>query len=114
MTGTVCVVGSFMMDLVAYAPRRREPGETLFGTKFSMFVGGKGFNQAVAARRSGAVTTMIGSLGEDTFGREFLSYLAAEGIDAEHVLHASSGPRAGTHVRRRRRPKSGAAHFAVG
>ena len=90
MNASVCVVGSFMMDLVAYAPRRPEPGETLVGTEFSMFVGGKGFNQAVAAARAGAPTTMIGSLGDDTFGREFLSFLAAEGIDSQHILRRSS------------------------
>ena len=54
MRSEVCVVGSFMMDLVVRAPRRPEIGETLSATSFEMFLGGKGFNQAVAAARAGA------------------------------------------------------------
>ena len=84
--GHVCVVGSFMMDLLVRAPRRPDPGETVIGTGFHMFLGGKGFNQAVAAARAGARTTMVGRLGDDDFGREFLDRLAGEGIDARHVV----------------------------
>lgn len=79
-TGT-CVVGSFMMDLIAYAPRRPEPGETLVGTEFLKTPGGKGFNQAVACARSGMPTSMVGRVGEDDFGTEFLNMLRGEGID---------------------------------
>jgi ribokinase len=84
--GHVCVLGSFMMDLVVRAPRRPRPGETVIGTDFQRFLGGKGFNQAVAAARAGARTTMLGRLGADGFGREFLDRLAGEGIDARHVV----------------------------
>ena len=55
------------------------------GTSFEMFLGGKGFNQAVAAARSGARTSMIGRLGDDDFGHRFLASLHKEGIDATHV-----------------------------
>ncbi|MGO1582897.1 MAG: ribokinase [Actinomycetaceae bacterium] len=81
----VCVVASFMYDLVASAPRRPEAGETLVGTGFATYVGGKGFNQAVAAARTGTPTAAVGRLGEDPFGAEFREFLDAEGIDSTHV-----------------------------
>jgi ribokinase len=86
MPGRVVVFGSFMMDLIAYAPRRPLAGETIVGTGFSMLVGGKGFNQAVAARRAGAATAMIGRIGTDAFGDEFIAFLRTEGIDASGVV----------------------------
>lgn len=81
----VCVVGSFMMDLVASAPRRPKSGETVIGSDFATFVGGKGFNQAVAAARAGAETTMLGRLGNDDFGRTFRAAMAEEGVDSSAV-----------------------------
>jgi ribokinase len=74
-----------MMDLVARGPRRPERGETVIGTSFETFLGGKGFNQAVAAARAGASTAMVGRLGDDDFGRQFLAQLAADGIDTSGV-----------------------------
>ncbi|TDE89713.1 ribokinase [Occultella glacieicola] len=84
-----------MYDLVATAPRRPGPGETLIGSQFATFVGGKGFNQAVAAARAGATTAVIGRLGEDLFAAEFREFLGAEGIGATDV---SSDPEHGTGV----------------
>jgi ribokinase len=91
----VCVVGSFMMDLALQAPRRPGAGESVLGTAFEMFLGGKGFNQAVAAARSGASTALVGRVGRDDFGDRFLDCLHREGIDATHV-HVDSD--AGTGV----------------
>ncbi len=54
MTATIVVVGSLNMDLVTRAPRHPQPGETLIGSDFQTFPGGKGANQAVAAARLGA------------------------------------------------------------
>ena len=82
----VCVLGSFMMDLALRAPRRPVAGETVVGTGFAMFLGGKGFNQAVAASRAGARTAMIGRLGVDEFGCRFRERLRAESIDCTHVV----------------------------
>jgi ribokinase len=92
----VCVVGSFMMDLVVRAPRRPQSGETLVGSSFATFLGGKGFNQAVAAARSGAATAMVGALGADDFGAQFRACLDKDGIDASGVVTVASG--AGTGV----------------
>jgi ribokinase len=85
MSGAVCVLGSFMTDLIVNAPRRPLPGETLVGTDFGIYLGGKGFNQAVAAARSGARTAMIGRLGDDDFGDDFREALDHEGIDRVQV-----------------------------
>jgi ribokinase len=82
----VAVVGSLNMDLVFSAPRGPERGETLSGTAFGMFIGGKGANQAVAAARAGAHVEMIGRLGADSFGRDIATALENEGIGLRHVL----------------------------
>ena len=89
--GSVCVLGSFMMDLITRAPRRPVPGETLIGTDFSQHLGGKGLNQAVAAARSGANVRMIGAVGDDEYGAQFLRRLEQEQIDAEQVMTTPRG-----------------------
>lgn len=88
----VVVIGSFMMDLVALTPRIPEDGETVIGTNFGRFPGGKGANQAVAAARLGAPVTMVGKLGDDDFGDEFLHTLNAESIDTTYILRDEHHP----------------------
>lgn len=85
----ILVVGSFMMDLVVRTPRVPENGETIIGTSFNRFPGGKGANQAVAAARLGGAVTMAGKVGSDDFGDEFLSVLASEGINTAYILRDS-------------------------
>ncbi len=75
-----------MYDLVAKAPRRPKTGETLIGNSFGMFFGGKGANQAIAASRLAASVTMVGRLGTDLFGNQFLEKFASEGINTEFVI----------------------------
>jgi ribokinase len=82
----VCVLGSFMKDLVASAERRPMPGETLHGTGFAEFLGGKGVNQAIAAARMGARTAIVGTIGEDRYGEEFLELLESDGVDTAWVV----------------------------
>ncbi|TWD73293.1 ribokinase [Kribbella amoyensis] len=82
----VCVLGSFMKDLVATAERRPLPGETLHGTGFAEFLGGKGVNQAIAAARMGARTAIVGTIGEDRYGEEFLDLLSTDGVDTGWVV----------------------------
>ena len=77
----VLVVGSINMDLVVETDEFPAPGETLLGRRFATYPGGKGANQAVAARRLGAQVAMLGCVGCDAFGRELSDRLAAEGID---------------------------------
>ncbi|GFP27985.1 ribokinase [Candidatus Hakubella thermalkaliphila] len=82
----MAVVGSFVMDLVVHAPRRPEVGETLLGTSFAMYLGGKGINQAVAAARLGATVHMIGRVGNDQFGKSFLRAMEEEGVNGQFVI----------------------------
>ena len=78
------------MDLIATAERMPRPGETVFATGITRVAGGKGLNQAVAARRLGAAPVyMLGSVGEDPFGEELLGFMREEGIGAEGVGRAA-------------------------
>ena len=81
----ICVVGSLNMDLIVRVPRRPAAGETLIGDGFRNGLGGKGLNQAVAARRSGASVAMVGRVGNDAYGAQLLASLVGEDIDAAHV-----------------------------
>ncbi|HEX6819646.1 MAG TPA: ribokinase, partial [Ktedonobacterales bacterium] len=83
--GRVIVLGSLITDLVARAPRLPRPGETVLGEGFATFLGGKGFNQAVAAARQGASVILLGQVGADDYGDAFFPALAEEGIDATFV-----------------------------
>jgi ribokinase len=90
---SILVVGSTMIDLIAYAERLPEAGETLVGTEFRMGFGGKGANQAVAAARFGAQVAMVNTVGEDTYGAETLANFAEQGVDTTYVrrVPGSSG-----------------------
>lgn len=81
----VLVVGSINMDLVVETDTFPRLGETLIGAAFATHPGGKGANQAVAAARLGAMVTMLGRVGADTFGRDLTAGLADEGIDTRWV-----------------------------
>lgn len=83
---SVCVVGSCMVDLVMRLPHRPAPGETLLAESFGVFLGGKGFNQAVAARRMGADVTLIGRVGHDEYAGRFHAALEREGIDSATLI----------------------------
>lgn len=79
------VVGSINVDLVVHADALPRPGETVSGSRFERFFGGKGANQAVAAARAGARVGFAGAVGDDAFGTEALADLAAEDIDVAAV-----------------------------
>lgn len=81
----VVVVGSLNLDLVARTPRLPGPGETVSGTSYDEFPGGKGLNQAVAAARAGAAVAMVGAVGSDHAGALLREVALAEGIDVSHV-----------------------------
>jgi len=87
--GRVFVAGSINMDVVATAGRHPRVGETVAGNAVLYFPGGKGANQAVAAAKLGAPTTLIGRLGKDAFGHELKAFLAAQGIDLSFVQDTS-------------------------
>jgi ribokinase len=87
--GRVFVAGSINMDVVATADRHPGIGETIAGKAVLYFPGGKGANQAVAAAKLGAPTTLIGRLGRDAFGDELKAFLAVQGIDLSFVQQSS-------------------------
>ncbi len=84
----IAVVGSANVDLVTFNDTFPRPGETIFGKKFDMGFGGKGANQAVAARRCGAAVGMVAKVGSDLFGPATVKNFEALGIDASHVRMA--------------------------
>jgi ribokinase len=86
MAGNIIVVGSINMDLVVRAPRHPQPGETILGSSFHTFPGGKGANQAVAAARAGGHVRMVGRVGDDDFGSALLQTLQNDGVDTHATL----------------------------
>ncbi len=85
MSGHIVVVGSLNMDLVVRAPRHPEIGETILGSDFKTFPGGKGANQAVAAARLGGLVRMVGKVGADAFGENLLEQVSTNGVDATFI-----------------------------
>jgi ribokinase len=78
-------VGSANVDLTTLVHRFPKPGETVFGKEFHLGFGGKGANQAVAARRCGANVQMVARVGDDLFGPATIEHLEAEGVETTHV-----------------------------
>src|SRR5512144_1225660 len=95
--GRVFVAGSINMDVVATAERHPRIGETVAGQAVLYFPGGKGANQAVAAAKLGASTTLIGRLGTDAFGRQLRTFLAAQGVDLA-LVKDTAGTHSGTAI----------------
>jgi len=81
----IAVVGSANIDLTTFAQRFPKPGETIFGDKFDLGFGGKGANQAVAARLCGAEVFMVARVGSDLFGPATIDNFRKQGIDPTHV-----------------------------
>jgi ribokinase len=93
MTKPVVVVGSINLDLVAGADHIPKPGETIIGSSFQTFHGGKGANQAVAAAKLGYPTYMVGNVGQDAFGQQLRQALADVKVNTSAVttVNESSG-----------------------
>lgn len=77
----IAVVGSVNLDLVASGVRLPQPGETVTGANFARHPGGKGANQALAARRLGANVSLISRVGRGPFATEALALLRAAGVE---------------------------------
>lgn len=85
----ITVLGSINMDLIATTGRLPKPGETVAGTSFSTAAGGKGANQALAARRADAVVRMVGAVGNDGFAEPAIALLSQAGADLAAVKRVS-------------------------
>ena len=81
----IAVVGSCNVDLTTFNDFFPRPGETIFGKKFDLGFGGKGANQAVAAKLCGASVGMVAKVGSDLFGPATIKNFESQGIDASHV-----------------------------
>ena len=81
----IVVVGSANIDLTTFNDVFPRPGETIFGKKFDLGFGGKGANQAIAARLCGANVGMVAKVGDDLFGPATIKNFESQGIDASHV-----------------------------
>jgi len=84
-TPRIAVVGSANIDLVTFTDKFPKPGQTIFGDRFDLGFGGKGANQAVAARLCGAQVDMVAKVGDDLFGPATIRNLQSYGIDTTHV-----------------------------
>src|SRR5580692_11483649 len=81
----VVVFGSSNTDMTVRVPRLPAPGQTILGTTFTITPGGKGANQAVAARRAGAEVVFVTAVGDDDLGKNARELYQREGIDVSHV-----------------------------
>jgi ribokinase len=81
----VAVVGSANIDLTTFSDSFPRPGETIFGQRFDLGFGGKGANQAVAARLCGAEVIMVAKVGNDLFGEANVKNFSSFGIDTTYV-----------------------------
>jgi len=81
----IAVVGSANIDLTTFTNQFPKPGETIFGQKFDLGFGGKGANQAVAARLCGAEVLMVARVGSDLFGPATIENFRKQGIDTTQV-----------------------------
>jgi ribokinase len=93
----ISVFGSANMDLVAYVSQAPKRGETVTGRGFRTIPGGKGANQAIAASRAGAVVAFLGAVGDDGFGAEMRTTLAAAGVEVAQ-LRQVPGPSGIAHI----------------
>ncbi len=81
LQANVVVVGSANVDLTVHAPRLPQRGETVLGDAVQTTFGGKGANQALAAKRAGGHVAFVGKLGQDTYGHDLAYFLQHEGVD---------------------------------
>jgi ribokinase len=90
----IAVVGSANIDLTVFTDNFPRPGETTFGRGFNLGFGGKGANQAVAAKLCGAGVAMVARVGADLFSEATIRNFQTFGINTTHVMvtpGASSG-----------------------
>lgn len=83
---TVCIVGSVNLDLIALCTTLPGPGETVIDGLFNQYPGGKGANQALAARRLGSDTTLIAAVGPDPASTAALELVRVAGVDLSRLV----------------------------
>jgi ribokinase len=88
----IAVVGSVNLDLVARVPRLPAPGETIAAGGLHRVPGGKGANQALAARRLGADATLVAAVGDDPAADEALALLTRDGVRLDRLRRDPDRP----------------------
>ncbi|WP_414040489.1 ribokinase [Acidithiobacillus sp. M4-SHS-6] len=84
------VMGSSNMDIVLRVPRAPQAGETVVGSAYALYPGGKGANQAVAAQRAGGSVRFVACLGSDAYGDYLHEKLKLEGMDLSALSRSHS------------------------
>jgi len=92
MRNRILVLGSSNIDLILRVPRFPNPGETITGGNLVTAFGGKGANQAIAARRLGGRVTFLTKLGADSFGKAYRKYLTHTGLPPRFLLQDEKLP----------------------
>lgn len=85
----ILVIGSSNTDMTIKSDNLPLPGQTILGGRFIMGPGGKGANQAVAAKRLGGNVEFICKVGHDIFGKNAADGYKKEGIDISHILYST-------------------------
>ncbi|MEA4827216.1 ribokinase [Clostridium sp. JNZ J1-5] len=88
----VCILGSINMDIILNVKRMPAIGETIFGEDIKNAGGGKGANQAVASKRSGAEVFMVGKVGKDKNGEELTASLVNDNINVDYIFKDNTVP----------------------
>ena len=83
----ITVFGSINVDIVSRVAKSPQPGETVMGSDYQLIAGGKGANQALAARRAGAKVRLVGAIGDDDIAGRALTELDPAGVDLADVAH---------------------------
>lgn len=92
MKNSICVLGSLNMDIVLKVERMVRSGETILAKGFDKIPGGKGANQAVAARRLGANVYMVGKVGNDDNGNSLVKALKNDDVNLEYLYTDEKEP----------------------
>ncbi len=88
----ILILGSSNTDMTVKTPALPAPGETVLGGVFTMSAGGKGANQAVAAKRVGGEVSFVCKVGNDVFGDNSVKHYEDEGIDVSGIHPLTSRP----------------------
>ena len=86
MANKILVLGSSNVDLILKVPRFNQPGETIRAERFTTVFGGKGANQAIAAKQLGAEVALITRLGDDHYGQSYRRYLTEKGLNPKTIF----------------------------
>ncbi len=88
----ITILGIFVKDLTFFSKSIPKAGQTVIGNNFNSGLGGKGTNQAIAAKRTGSKVTLISKIGNDSFGKEALNLLEKEKINKDSIFISDTMP----------------------